>query len=336
MATDTTAPAAPDTSGMDTVLQQGANAFLAQYRQRQKERPVIEAEQQAGQEEIQSETADIKKSIDTQGQESAELTKKMDEFNEKINTLQQERRKMAVYKAGELKRFMPIAIAFGALGTALTRGNVAYGLQAMASGLAGYATGKKEKYDTAYQAWSDSMNSVIGEANETIKASQQIMENNSYTTQQKIDLLKVLSINNAHLTSYLQKGDLEGFIKGIDQWAGAAAKFKKLHGEADKKLTPHVSNTILNTVNTDVRQMFTWPQDTTAPEYVSKQNTAAYLTLHIAQRANNLFVTGQAKDEASAADLAVHEAVAKGYLHQDMQPLLTDFKSASSVDPFEQ
>lgn len=321
---------------MESVLKQGSDAFFQQYRQRQKERPALVAQEQKNQAEIDTETQDIKKSIEEQSKQGDELTKKMDEFNDKINALQQERRKMAVYKAGELKRFMPIAIAFGALGTALTRGNVAYGLQAMASGLAGYATGKKEKYDTNYQAWKDSMDSVIGEAQETIKASQQVMENNTYTTQQKIDLLKVLSINNAHLTSYLQKGDLEGFIKGIGQWSTAVDKFKKATGAADKKLTPHVSNTILNTVNADVRNMFTWPQDTSSPEYVSKQNTSAYLVLHIAQRANNLYVTGQAKDEASAADLAVQEAVAKGYLHTDMQPLLTDFKSASSVDPFDQ
>lgn len=299
--------ATPEEPGMPDFTQVYRD-FQTRQAEDAKTRAELMQQEKSGEEEAGKLTQDIESGMGQESVLSADMMKKVDSLNATMNSLMQERRKQSVFKAGELKRFMPIAIAFGALGTALTRGNIAYGMQAMAAGLAGYATGKKSNYDTAYQQWKDSMDSAISESQATISAAQNVINNNQLTMQNKLDLLKIVSGRVAHLSTALKSGDMDAYLKNLNTWAGALEKFKKIHGDALGTLSPSKSKQVQAAVYPRVLQFFNLPADTTSPEYTGAIQSASILTHVIAENAAIHMAQNPKMTLEQAAGLAVSEA----------------------------
>ena len=182
-------------------------------------------------------------------QEMAQANQEYEAAVTYANEVMQRQRLITLQRGASLKSFMPIAVAFGLLGTALTGGNIANGLAVMGSGLAGFANGKKQKYDEAFQKWQSSMNEAQKEVQDSAERGMAILKDNQYDLGTKLELLKVDSAGNHHVGSALASNSLPAILRVYEQQKQAALKMKDAIAKTAKSLDPKLLPDTLKNVH---------------------------------------------------------------------------------------
>ncbi|MHB8406306.1 MAG: hypothetical protein ACYDCJ_12880 [Gammaproteobacteria bacterium] len=152
------------------------------------------------------------------------------------NDVMQRQRFLTLNMSHGVKNFMPIAIAFGLLGTALTGGNIANGLAVLGAGLAGFATGKQNQFDNAVQSWNQSRLDALGEMKDLSAHVKEVMADSSVDLGIRLKQAQLLVTKNAFLSKHAM--DVASLSEGLSRFDTAISRFQHTSDELHKRLTP--------------------------------------------------------------------------------------------------
>jgi hypothetical protein len=220
-------------------------------------------------------------------------------------------------------KFMPIAVAFGLLASKETGGNIAAGMATMMQGLAGYANGRVEQYNTAYGQWKDAMKSAADEVKEVSSRAKQIMSDQKIDLNTRIKQLQLETTNYQVLNKAAFSNDPEKIVKAIADLDKAHAQFIKAYDGPRKKADPNISGDLLKTAMDAVTQRIPPPmgpdgkpmtavEQSISPVYAAWKAKVAPIARQIATAAQIQVADGHTNSDAVLAVMG--DFVQKGLL----------------------
>ena len=242
-----------------------------------------------------------------------------------LSAITQPPKQEGFFKASTLKKFIPLLLAFAAIGG--RAGGSKFGVEDALVGMSGLLKGWKEgndqKYNDAYKQWTDSTNNLVQQNQTRIQAYKDTLANRNLNLDQRLQLLQILSAQDPYTHALVKGGDLGKITAHTDQLDSSYAKFVEQYDKAKHALKPispkpEMLKSVWGVVSTDPNiEGFIDKEDATkTPSWVNllyqkEANFAAFLQVQALS-------TGQQITDYEAALQAHQEAYSQGWIKTGM------------------